>query len=192
MALCNTVCAEDVPKFLEAGCQITTRKSGISYLGFIKCDYIFTDILDVAEWTAAVAADQVHITTEGIGSKPETAKTTLKLGACRSEQLVGETHTVPFRTYAVDAVDLTDFDIHSDVRDNIEAFRAFWIGCDGLFYLSPNFATESAGFPTSFTKWDYVQTEDSKDPAMYDIELSFDYTGIVKGKELPGVFAVLN
>ena len=192
MALCNTACAVAVPKFLEAGCQIETRPSGISYLGFIKCDYVFTDITDPVEWAAAVAADEAHITTEGIGSKPETTKTTLKLGACRSEQLVGETHTVPFRTYAVDTATLTDFDIHSDVRDNIEAFRAFWIGCDGLFYMHPDFATESAGFETSFTKWDYVQTEDSKEPAMYDVELSIDYTGIIKGMDLPGVFAVLN
>jgi hypothetical protein len=192
MALCNASCAVDVPQFTGAGCKITTRKGGISHIGFIKCDYQFVDVTDAAEWATAVAADDVHIVSEGVGSKPETSKVTQKLSSCRPATMVGETHTLPFRTYAVDDTLYTDFDVHNDVRNNIEAYRMFWIGCDGLFYLNPAYATASAGFDVSVNKWDYVVNEDSNEPVMYDIELAFDHIGIVAGLDLTGVQAVLN
>ena len=187
MALCATSCAVDVPVFPNAGCEIETRKSGIQYLGLIKCDYVFSDITDPTEWATAVAANQVHITTEGIGAKPETTKVSQKLSSCRPEQKVGETHTVTFRTYGVDTAANTDYAIHNTAKNNLGAYRLFWVGCDGLFYVHPDYASESAGFQVSENKWDYIMNEDSNEPAFYDIEVSFDYIGIVGGVALPGV-----
>jgi hypothetical protein len=191
LSLCSAACAIDVPQFLTADCEPKTRKGGIQHLGFIKCDYVFTDITDEAEWAAAVTAHDVHITTEGVGSKPETSKTNIKLSSCRPETISGETHTIPFRTYATDLATETDFSIHNQVRNNIGKFRMFWIGCDGLFYLNPDYATDNAGFECSVSKWDYIVPEDSNEPAYYDIELTFTYVGIVAGKKLPNVFAEL-
>ena len=68
-----------------------------------------------------------------------------------------------------------------------KAGRLFWVGCDGLFYVNPDYASESAGFQVSENKWDYIMNEDSNEPAFYDIEVSFDYIGIVGGIALPGV-----
>jgi hypothetical protein len=192
MALCNAACAVDVPVFTGAGCNVTTRKGGISFVGFIKCNYVFTDITDAAEWTSAVTANEVHILPEGVGSKPATTPTNLKLSSCRPETMVGETHAVNFRTYNVDDTTLTDFVSHNDIKVNIESYRMFWIGCDGLFYLDPTYATESAGFEASAPTWSYVVDEDSNTPAMYEIELTFDHIGIVAGLSLPGVQAVLS
>ncbi|MEX0596361.1 MAG: hypothetical protein WD512_07655, partial [Candidatus Paceibacterota bacterium] len=73
-----------------------------------------------------------------------------------------------------------------------EKYRFFWYGCDGLFYLNPDFANDSAGFQASIVKYDYIQPEDSNEPAHYEIELTFTFVGIVAGKKLPNVFAVLS
>lgn len=189
---CIAACAVNVPSFVGANCnKITTRKGGISRVGLLTCDYVFTDITDPLEWAAAQTANDVHLLPIGIGSKPETSKTNLKLAACEPEQLVGETHTLPFRTYQTDGTALTDFAAHNTARQNMGAFRLFWIGCDGLFYFHPDYATENAGFKATYTKWDYVVPEDSKEPAMYDIEFQFDFEGIVPGVELPLVLEAL-
>lgn len=192
MALCNTSCVVEVPKFDAVGCEIKTRKAGIPFIGFLSCDYVFTDITDETEWATAVTANDAHILPEGVGAKPETTKVNQKLSSKRAEQLSGETHTITFRTYAVDNATNTDFDVHNAVRNNISAFRLFWIDSNGLFYFHPDYATESAGFEVSLVKWDAIYDEDSKEPMYYDIELAFEFQGIVAGQALPDVFEELN
>ena len=59
MAICPTACAPALPVTYSGGCGVVSRPGGIRKFAFIKCDYVFTDITDPAEWTAAIASGDV-------------------------------------------------------------------------------------------------------------------------------------
>lgn len=165
--LCASSCgaaSSDVPANYHDPCAFEVRKYGARQLVWIRCDYVFTDITDDAEWTAAVAADQIGVSPHGIVTLNEPSQNTFQIDGCGTEYVEEAEYDIDFQTYFVDSA-LLDFDYWKTVFSGFTGYRLMWFDCNGILFLTDNFANEiktgtppiavageSPGFEFSVTK----------------------------------------
>lgn len=151
MNFCNPSCSTPLTPFPSIGCDYADYIiSGESpYLGFIKCDTVFTDILDPAEWAAKKAAGDVLILPVGkVVISPKAVGETRRVG-CKT---VVKTTTKEFsyETPIVDTENDTEAAIWTAVENNKNSLLPFFILCDGSILIQNGAATGTTiGFEVS-------------------------------------------
>jgi len=138
MPLCDSGCAIPLPLPYSNACGVITKPGGINRIGFIACDYDFTDITDQAEWDAAIAAGDAVWSGLLYASKPKPSFTKKRVNSCSQERMVGSQKTLTFQDYndgtVHDADDCAEYDFWNTILSNPDAYRMVFITCDGYLY----------------------------------------------------------
>jgi hypothetical protein len=138
MAICNSNCAPNLPDSYSGGCGIVTRPGGISKLIFIKCDYTFTDIESVAEWTTAVGAGDVVFSGLILGQKPKGSFTKKRIASCQPEGVVGAEKQLTFQDYNTDTITqgggCLAYDFWNTILAEPSSYKFAYYSCDGYLY----------------------------------------------------------
>ena len=136
MAICDSGCAVPLPLPYSNACGVTTKPGGINRIGFIACDYEFTDITDQVEWDAAIAAGDAVLSGLLYASKPKSSFTKKRVNSCSSERVTGVEKSITFQDYNDNesATDCADYDFWNTILDNPAAYRMVFVLCDGYMY----------------------------------------------------------
>ena len=137
MAICPSTCAPALPVSYSGGCGIVTRPGGIKKFAFIKCDYVFTDITDRAEWIAAVAARNIVFSGLILGQKPKGSFTKKRIASCQPEGVVGAEKSITFQDYNTDTVTpggCLAYTFWNTVLNEPSSYLLAYITCDGYVY----------------------------------------------------------
>lgn len=140
MAICNSSCAPALPASYTGGCSIITRPGGIKQFAFVKCDYTFEDISDVAEWTAAVAAGDAVLSGFILGQKPKGTFTKKRIASCQPEGVVGAEKQLTFQDYNTDTVTVAPnpaclaYTFWNTILTNPGGYKFGYLTCDNQFY----------------------------------------------------------
>ena len=136
MAICDSGCTVALPFPYSNACGVDPLPGGINRTAFLQCDFEFTDITDQSEWDAAIAAGDVVVSGELIGSKPKGTFTKKRVSSCSPERVIGGEKTVVFQDYNRSEVhgDCSKFTFWNTILANPKAFRAVLFTCDGYAY----------------------------------------------------------
>lgn len=194
MELCNPNCGSAIPiNDWSKGCDITTRKGGIPYLIFLKCDPNLdypnepaegqTDPLtnlDNVKW--AICNGILHVSPNLLGQKPKGSFTKRRLSSCGPEQTISGTQTVTFQDFNADP-DLTDYEWWNSIVANKKFMSIGWITCDELVFKT------DAGWDIEIG--DVI--EETKDGMNYkDGVISISEKDLITPVNIPGIINVLN
>lgn len=183
MSVCNSDCAVDIPQFPEAGCEIVTRPSGIKRVIFARCDTVFLDLTDTAEWETKLTAHEVHATGLIKGAKPKGSFTKKKLDSCSPEKVTGGTKTINFTDANSDNATMADYDFYNHHQTNAGNEVFGYLTCDELFY----------GWFSDFSiELDDVRTDNSDDEMVFDVSIQYKAITMQKPILIAGLNAVLN
>lgn len=130
MAVCG--CNTDVPCAYGNACGVTTKPGGIVFIGFIRCDYEFTDITDNCEWETAILNRDAVWSNMLVGEKRK-ATFVKKETHCGPEQVMGGEKSIEFKDYNTGTI-TTVYDFWNTILDNPEAYRLVFLTCDGWLY----------------------------------------------------------
>ena len=138
MAICDSGCAVALPYPYSNACGVVTKPGGINRIGFIACDYEFSDITSQAEWDAAIAAGDAVWSGLLMASKPKGSFTKKRVNSCSPERVVGGEKTLTFQDYndgtVHDADDCAEYTFWNTILANPAAYRLVFITCDGYLY----------------------------------------------------------
>jgi len=136
MAICDSGCTVALPFPYSNACGVDPLPGGINRIAFLQCDFEFTDITEQSEWDAAIAAGDVVVSGELIGSKPKGTFTKKRVSSCSPERVTGGEKTVVFQDYNRSGVhgDCSKFTFWNTILGNPKAFRAVLFTCDGYAY----------------------------------------------------------
>jgi len=189
------ICPGNLPSDYSANCgDELYRPGGISHLVFIDCSSTLTDYTDVSELETLETGGDLVVTKAGLGSKDAASITTTKLYSCLPEVITGKEHTINFSTYVVDTATQADFDFFQELEENHQGMQVVYFGCDGLVYGADTMSDSGGkpGFDFSLQQLDYVQPEDGvNEKAHYQLTLTINKRGILKGWDIPGLIAAL-
>jgi hypothetical protein len=154
-ALCSGACGGATTLPLNYfNCVTVTRKYGYKYFVLLKCDYQFTDLLDAAEWTAALISLDVVCSPPGVLTLPVPDQTVVDID-CDSKITTAITYTIDYQTYQVSATGTTDCDFFQALFNNSSAYTLMWFDCvagDERWSLQDDWRTAVAGgAPASVT-----------------------------------------
>lgn len=137
--LCSTTCGTlPQPPASYFDCTDTFRDYGANYFALVKCDYVFTDVSDAAEWQAAITSGDIQISPPGEVTIQAPTVTVTEIEGCRREVVGDIQYTIDFTTIQT-AADLSDYDYWEDFFSNSSAYRIIIIHCDGRFMLEDEF-----------------------------------------------------
>lgn len=146
-----------------------TQESGLTF-AFMTCDYQFTDITDLAEWQAAIAANDIVIAPSGWWGKALPSQTTHNISC-------GKTFTtqqgVDFAYYSNLVENVSPFseqDFYMYLRTKYAQYRVIPITCGGRFLIADEYRTaitaagKTPGMPFSWIvppDYEIIQGEDN-------------------------------
>lgn len=138
MGLCESGCARDLPLPYSSGCDVVKKQGGISRIGFLKCDFEFTDITDQGEWDLAIAAGDAVWSGKVLGSKPKGTFNKKRVYSCGPEQVIGGEKSMTFQDYndgtVHDADDCAEYEFWNTILANPGGYRLVFMRCDGYIY----------------------------------------------------------
>lgn len=209
-AICAATCGIiQNPPSTYFDCADETRNFGFKHFVLIKCDYQFTDILDSAEWEAAVANGDVKIGPPGsLVINPATANS-FEIEGCGREITGEATFTVDFTTYQFGkftTANVPDSVMYwRDVFKNSVSYRMMMPDCHNtlpLFFMDDGWMDAiSGGAPatvpsanpgfefsvTTLPNWSAGQER----LGVWTTQFTIKKVGIMEAALLPGVFEVL-
>ena len=154
-AICAAGCGvrPAVPSAFNNGCTDLLRQFGANFFILIKCDYQFTDITDTAEWTTAIAADDIHVSPPGalIGNPPSNPVVVIE--GCQREVVGVNEYTWGFSTYQTGAVlNNVPLDVAywCELVGNSVSYRVMFLDCSGILWVDDGWmaaAETAAGTP---------------------------------------------
>ena len=130
------------PEKYDDGCTDIFRKFGANHLIFLACDYQFTDMLSTAEWIAAIAAGNIHVSPAGMVLPQEATAPSFVVEGCGREATGEVEQLIDFETYQTKA-DLSDHAYFQELYANSRSFRLMWVDCNGIFYMEQPWAAEA-------------------------------------------------
>lgn len=146
MNTCRPSCVENMPSLGDRlDCNISTRKGGIPFLLFYKCDPDAEFAIDTGEdspWSSlenirqAICQENLYATGELLGSKPKGTSTKKRFSSCSPEETVSGVKTLNFQDYNADNDNLVDFEFWPAVVANKKFLQVGWVTCDDLLYMS--------------------------------------------------------
>jgi len=169
--LCATVCGEatapiDLPDLTFLGDGTLSEKpleSGHARFILLKCDTVFTDVKDPAEWAALLASGGLQCSPKGFLEFGDTSETIVDVDACGDQCVTQTEQPFTFRSYKR-ACDGTEYKYYEQLFKNSSQYRIIPLDCNGLFnvptewadfingYTDTAPANVSLGFPFSITK----------------------------------------
>ena len=144
MTLCNSSCLTTLEPHVGQSCGIVPKKGGIYKIFITKCDTIFQDITDIAEWAALKAAGDVIATEEILGQKPKASFTSKRLGSCTPEAVIAGEQSITFIDSNTDENGgQQEFIFWNSILEDSSKFQVGYLTCEGLFVgFIPNFTIE--------------------------------------------------
>lgn len=146
MQTCNPSCVSSFSNAHWArGCDITTRKGGIPFLLFYKCDPDATfaeDTGDESPWTSlenlrqAICQENMYVTGELLGQKPKGSTTKRRTSSCSPEQTISGQKQITFQDFNADNANLLDFNFWGGIQANRKFLQIGWVTKDDLLYMS--------------------------------------------------------
>lgn len=159
---CASTCASTLTPY--SNCAPNLRKQTGKRLAAYKCDYVWTNIQDSAEWITAIGTGDVVYTPAGTIAKAPGSPNFVQVTHNR-RALDNIENTLTFRTYDTKD-DLTDFDFWNTVMSDAHAWVIGWLDDEDRFYelegadvFSATDLAESA--PTATSVWQAVVTYNS-------------------------------
>ena len=133
---CDSGCREDLPFPYSNACGVNPLPGGINRIGFITCDYAFTDITDQDEWDIVIAAGDGVWSGDLIGSKPKGTFAKKRVSSCSPERVTGGEKTIVFQDYNRSEVhgECSKFTFWNTFLTNPKAYHAVFLTCDGYLY----------------------------------------------------------
>jgi len=193
--ICSALCAPDLPDGFSS-CLKKTRRAGIKAIGAMKCDTSI-DLTDVADVAAAVTAGTIVMLPVGIGSKPLPSSDKKMMESCLPEMpIAARTHTLNFKSFYVDNTALADFAFYNTIITNSTQYRYFWVDCNGLIYMNPDYTSGSTTIHSGLQmviNGGLVVTENGvKEDQVYEITAEFvsDYA-VIAGRDVAGIETAL-
>lgn len=148
MQSCNPGC---VTQFSNAHwareCDIQTRKGGIPFLLFYKCDpdaEFAEDTGDLSPWTSrenlrqAICQENLYVTGQVVGQKPKGTFTKRRISSCSPEQVIAGSKQITFQDFNADNTNILDFDFWDGIVANKKFLQFGWVTCDDLLYMTTN------------------------------------------------------
>lgn len=192
--LCTTLsCASDALPAQIDPCDLTAvQTSGLAFI-FLKCDYQFTDITDIAEWTAAVASSDVVVSPCGFWGAALPAQTSFDI-SCGKKFQTQEGKILEFLGSEINATDLSDQDFYKTLRANYKSYKVMPFTCDGQFMVADSYVSavtalgESPGLDFSWTvPPDYVITSGENNLIQWNMSMLIPTDGILCRRYIPGL-----
>lgn len=148
-ANCQTI-VEDVPiNYHDICLGDILRKAGWKQFVLVKCNLQFTDVLDPAEWATHLAAGDVGVSPEGTLNFNPPAQASFPIDGCGRTAPDETSLLIDYFTYQTKE-DLSDFVYWKSFFRRAASFRIMPVDCNGIFYVSDNFATAiAAGSPAT-------------------------------------------
>ncbi len=148
MQTCMPACVTDMPALGWAhGCDINTRKGGIPFFLFYKCDpdaVFAVDTGDLSPWSSlenirqALCQENLYSSGEVLGQKAKGSFTKKRLTSCGSERTVAGSKSLSFQDFNADNDALIDFDFWNGIVANKRFLQVGWVTCDDLLYMTSN------------------------------------------------------
>lgn len=202
-ALCPSACTvADLPTAYFT-CNTVTRSACAKYAVLIKCDYVFTDVLDSTEWTTAKTAGDIISLPPGNMTINVPDFTSIEID-CDNEIAADIAHTVDYETYQVSTT-LADYTFWRTVQANPGSYRLMIIDSHNdadAFWVSDAFATaidagapaasagNSPGFAFSLPTLPHPEEGDGR-RMKWVAQFKIKYEGIPQRRQLPGVRAAV-
>ena len=209
-AICASSCGtiQDPPS-TYFDCEDEIRKFGFNHFILAKCDYQFTDILDAAEWQAAVASGDIKISPPGKAVINAPNVTSFEIEGCGREIPGESNYTVDFTTYqfgGFTTANVPDSVVYwRDVFRFSGSYRMLLPDCDSvnpLFFMDDGWmdqigggapatvANANPGFEFSIiTPPNWSEGQEKK--GVWTTQFSIKKSGVMEAALLPGVFAAL-
>jgi len=203
--LCSTACgAASALPTNYFNCTTKSRKYAYKHFVLLKCDYQFTDILDAAEWTAAVVSGDVVISPPGVLTLPTPDQTIIDID-CDTKLTTDITYTIDFFTYQVSEGDTTDCDFFKVLYDDHTSYVLMWYDCvagDERWAVQDDWRTAidagapatvsgtSPGFDFSVTQVPTWQAGDG-DRGQWATQFQMEVDGMICQSLIPGAAAAV-
>ena len=173
---CSTLCTKEIPVYSIDSCGIITKKGGISYLVFAKCNAAipYSDPCDQTLWDALIADCSLRITGQLVGSKAATSYTKMKVSSCLSEQVTGGEQTIVFKDYN-SSLSNTTYDFYNAILASPSAYLVGWVNCTGELYGFYPFTIEASE----------VIDEDFKGTTHFEGSIMIQEKTIIKPTSIP-------
>jgi hypothetical protein len=144
MPLCNSSCLTTLEKHVTQSCGIVGKKGGINKIIITKCDTVFSDITDLAEWAALIASGDIVATEEVLGQKPKGSFTKKRFGSCSPESVIAGEQSITFIDYNTDENGgQQEFIFWNSILEDSSKFQVGYLTCEGLFVgFIPTFSIE--------------------------------------------------
>lgn len=200
--ICSTTCgvqADVIASYWD--CVDVFRDCGWKHFVLIRCDWNPADLLDPAEWAAAVAANLVHLSPPGNFIPQAPTVTPFQIEGCGREVTGVAEYLFDFTTYQTDAA-LADYTYWKDLFANSASYHMIPVDCNRIFHISDDWAAAvtagapatvagtTPGFEFSVTQVPY-QAPGEGDYCVWTTQFKIRKAGVFCGRFLPGVFEVL-
>jgi hypothetical protein len=138
-SICNPSCITALPNFGSIDvCDLSASfTSGeIAKIILTRCDVVFDDILDDAEWTAKKTANIISIPFQGTGNIGETTYSTTKRIGCKTISING-VKPFEFMTSLVDNITNSEWALWNDIQNNRSNLNIMFLTCDNQLLINP-------------------------------------------------------
>jgi len=200
--LCPTACGVTALPVNYFSCNNVTRKFGYKYFVLVKCDYQFTDILDSAEWDAAVISLDVVCSPPGKLIPVAPDQTIIDID-CDTKITTDITYTLDFTTYQTASGTPVDCDFFKAIFDNSGSYVLTWFDCiagDERWAVQDDWKTQiEAGAPATVSGtnpfFDFSVTQipfwqaGEGDRGQWITQFQIDHDGMICNALIPGAAA---
>lgn len=196
--LINLLCADTacttaaLPAGINRCVMDAVTTSGECFI-FMKCDYQFSDVTDVAEWELAQTNGDVVISPAGFWGKAVPTETSFDI-TCSEKFQTQEGDQFVFESYLLKLDDLADQTFYKELRANYAAYKVIPVTCDGQFLVTDDYLTattvaeESPGFDFSWVvSPNYEIVSGPNNPFKWTFTMQIGTPDIICRRYLPGV-----
>lgn len=155
--------APDFPTFVTGlNGELAILRGGVSWVAFMRCEIVFTDITSVTEWNAKIKSRDIVILQDcTLTGNVTTEPNFVTVGSCRKQVVTDRSHSLILQDISDNSnYDRALFWIH--MQENPSAYKMAYATCDGVLYpfnsvdVNPN--RNTAESTEAFTQWDVTIT----------------------------------
>jgi len=145
--LCPDCPGAAIPANYSDTCELFTRTFGVSQFLLLKCNLEFTDVTDIDEWAAHIAAGDIVTSPIGNFEIGEAASEIVQTTGCGQE--LRDTATIPF-TYETVRVeeDYADEVWYAELDMKQSGYNLAYVNCDACRLYLPYSQVQTINTPT--------------------------------------------
>ena len=134
MALCDSGCSISVPCAYGNACGVQPKEGGIVFIGFVACDFEFTDVTDCCEWIAGVENGDIVWSGLLTASKEKGTFEKKMVDSCANLAVMGGTKVINFIDYNDSVVSGAVHEFWNTILLDPASYRLVFLTCDGWLY----------------------------------------------------------